>query len=100
MLKQTGWSGFPSGREKIVMELVLSKSEIEGRYGLVFISGEDSLGKVDSTYFVDELLGPVTIACYEKSPHGRAFVFIDSRLEFQGGGSPPAGSFRVGPIPR
>ena len=65
------------------MELVLSKAEIESRYGLVFVSGEDSLGKLDSTYFIDELLGPVTIACYEKSPHGRAFVLVDSKLEFR-----------------
>jgi hypothetical protein len=83
MLRQSGWTGFPSGEEKVVMELVLSKSDIESRFGLVFISGEDSLGKVDTTYFVDELLGPVAIACYQKSPHGRAIVFVDSRLELK-----------------
>jgi len=83
MLKQSGWAGFPSGRDKVVMELVLSKAEIESRYGLVFVSGEDSLGKGHSTYFIDDLLGPVSIICYERSPHGRAFVLVDSKLELR-----------------
>lgn len=80
MLKQSGWKGFPSGNEKPAMEIALSKQEIESRYGLSFISGEDSLGKVYSTYFNDEVIGPATIACYEKSPNGRAVVFIDSAV--------------------
>src|SRR5258705_12777659 len=80
MLKQSGWTGFPSGQHRIAMELVLSKSDIENRYGLAFIAGEDSLGKGHSTYFIDELLGPVSIIIYEKSPHGRAFVLVDSQL--------------------
>ncbi len=29
MLKQSGWTGFPSGEEKIAMEIGLSKAEIE-----------------------------------------------------------------------
>jgi hypothetical protein len=62
------------------MEIALSRSEFEHRYGLKFISGEDSLGRVDSAYFNDEFLGPVTILCYEKSPDGMAMVFIDSAL--------------------
>lgn len=80
MLKQDGWTGFPSGDERCVMEIALSRSEIENRYGLEFISGEDSLGRVDSTYFNDDLLGPVTILCYKKSPNGRAIVNVDSSL--------------------
>lgn len=63
------------------MELALSRSEIERKFGLVFISGEDDLGCVDSTYFNDEVIGPVTIACYHNLASGRAIVFIDSGLE-------------------
>ena len=63
-----------------MMEIALSRSEIGNRYGLEFISGEDSLGRVDSTYFNDELLGPVTILCYEKSPNGMAIVCVDSSV--------------------
>ena len=58
MLKQDGWCGFPSGREKIALELKLSRQEIEKRYGLKFIDGSDSLGRASSTYFNDDLLGP------------------------------------------
>jgi hypothetical protein len=66
------------------MEIALTKEEIEQFYGLAFISGSDHLGNLDSTYFVDDLLGPVTIACYEKSPHpGQAIVFIDSKLALE-----------------
>lgn len=63
-----------------MMEIALSRSEIENRYGLKFISGEDSLGRGDSTYFNDDLLGPVTILIYEKSPNGMAIVYIDSSV--------------------
>jgi len=83
MLKQGGWRGFPSGREKVAIELALSKEEIEARYDLAFIFGSDSLGKAHSTYFNDELLGPVSIVCYEKSPHGMAIVYVDSRVDLE-----------------
>jgi hypothetical protein len=83
MLKQGGWKGFPSGREKVAMELALSKEEIEARYGLAFIYGSDNLGNAHSTYFDDDVLGPVTIICYEKSPNGMAIVYIDSSLELE-----------------
>jgi hypothetical protein len=46
-LKQNGWSGFPSGREKVAMEIAVSRDEIRQLYGLVFISGSDHLGNVD-----------------------------------------------------
>jgi hypothetical protein len=83
MLKQSGWTGFPSGREKGVMELAVPRSEIESRYGLVFIQGEDSLGPVHSTYFIDDLLGPVTIHYYERTSHGIGYVFVDDSLTFK-----------------
>jgi len=83
MLKQNGWIGFPSGEEMIAVEIALSKAEIESRYGLTFILGSDSLGAAWSTYFNDEVLGPVGIVCYERSPHGRAFVFVDAALELE-----------------
>jgi hypothetical protein len=83
MLKQGGWKGFPSGQEKIAMELAVSKEEIEEKYALVFIAGSDSLGRAQSTYFDDELLGPVTITFYERSPHGRAFVHVDSQVDLK-----------------
>ena len=65
------------------MELAVPKSEIGSRYGLVFIRGEDSLGPVYSTYFIDDVLGPVTILYYERMSHGRACVFVDSQLTFK-----------------
>jgi hypothetical protein len=80
MLKQGGWTGFPSGREKVAMEIALSKADIEKRYGLAFVHGSDSLGPAYSTYFNDEVLGPVSIVCYERSPHGRAIIHVDSKL--------------------
>src|SRR5215469_10762784 len=83
MLKQNGWIGFPSGEEMIAAEIALSKAEIESRYGLTFILGSDGLGAAWSTYFNDEVLGPVSIICYERSPHGRAFVFVDAGLELK-----------------
>jgi hypothetical protein len=83
ILNQSGWRGFPSGKEMIAIEIALSKAEIESRYGLTFISGSDSLGATQSTYFNDEALGPVTITCYERAPHSRAFVHIDAGLELK-----------------
>ena len=63
--------------------MALSRSEIESLYGLEFISGEDSLGRADSTYFNDELLGSVTIVRYENSPNCTAMVFVDSALKLR-----------------
>ncbi len=83
MLKQNGWKGFPSGREKVALEIALSKEEIEVRYGLAFMHGSDNLGEAHSTYFDDELLGPVTIVCYARSPHGRAIVWVDFRVDLK-----------------
>lgn len=80
MLKQSGWTGFPSGDERVAMEIKLSRSEIENTYSLEFISGEDSLGRLDWTYFNDELLGPVVIVRYENSPSGMAIVYVDSTV--------------------
>ena len=83
MLKQSGWTGFPSGREKWVMELAVPRSEVETRYDLLFVRGEDSLGPGYSTYFIDDLLGPVTILYYERTSHGRGYVAVDSNLTFK-----------------
>ena len=83
MLKQGGWKGFPSGREKVALELALSKEEIEARYRLAFIHGSDNLGKAHSTYFDDELLGPAAILCYERSPNGMASVWVNSSVELE-----------------
>ncbi len=79
MLKQDGWRGFPSGREKIAMELKLARQEIESRYGLEFIEGADSLGSGSSTYFNDDVLGSVTILVHDATPK-TAEVYIDSEL--------------------
>lgn len=81
MLRQDQWTGFPSGIEQIAIEIALSKKEIESRYGLKLIHGSDSLGPCHSTYFNDDLLDSVSIICYENSPHGRAFVYIDAGLD-------------------
>jgi hypothetical protein len=81
MVKQSGWFGFPSGDEKIAMEILLPKSEIERRYQLQFIQGEDSLGKGFSSYFVDDLIGPVSLIYCEAQPPERAFVFVDSAVD-------------------
>lgn len=79
MLKQDGWCGFPSGREKIALELKLSRQEIEKRYGLKFIDGSDSLGRASSTYFNDDLLGSVSILIYDSMPKS-AGVYVDSAV--------------------
>lgn len=79
MLKQDGWRGFPSGREKIAMELKLSRKEIEGRYKLEFKEASDGLGREYSTYFNDNVLGTVTILIDDAIPR-TAGVYIDSKL--------------------
>jgi hypothetical protein len=82
MLKQSGWIGFPSGQHKVAMEILMPKSEIETQFELAFVSGEDSLGKGCSTYFVDERLGPVSMLIYEMKPK-RAVVLVDSALDLR-----------------
>jgi hypothetical protein len=79
MFKQDGWRGFPSGREKIAMELKLCRADIERRYGLEFISGSDSLGSLSSTYFIDDVLGTVSILIYD-SMSKTAGVYVDSKV--------------------
>jgi hypothetical protein len=64
------------------MEILLLKPEIETQFGLAFVSGEDSLGKGHSTYFIDEHLGPVSILIYDRKPK-RAVVLVDSALELR-----------------
>ena len=83
MLKQEGWKGFPSGREKVAMEIFLSREEVEERYGLKFIEGSDSLGKAVSTYFSDDVLGSIIIVYYELNPKTTGIVMIDGDLELQ-----------------
>ncbi len=79
MLKQDGWRGFPSGREKIALELKLPRADIARRYELEFKSGSDSLGSLSSTYFNDHVLGTVSILIYDSVPN-TASVYVDSKV--------------------
>lgn len=79
MLKQSGWTGFPSDHEKCVMELAVPRSEIESRYGLEFAPRADG----PSTYFIDDLLGPVTIHYEKSSPYGVGYVFVDWNVKYK-----------------
>jgi hypothetical protein len=82
MLKQSGWTGFPSGRYQVAMELMVPRPEIESRYGLVFVEWvQDGMGEVHSTYFIDDVLGPVSIHYYKLLPRRTGMVFVDLKLK-------------------
>jgi hypothetical protein len=81
MLSQGKWPGWPSGDSQFIMDLAMRTEELQSRYGLKFIRERDDLGWFEAAHFIDQVVGPVVIYCYDYSPSGGALVYVDVSVD-------------------